>query len=166
MKLIKAQKEKLLSMVAEGLLSDEINARAGEFDPPFHVSRQQVDYYRKRYHDQINVLRVAYENRALNEGLANKAVRIRALKRLAAKMEDDLFGKELVWLTNAKTVAQDQYDYEEFNRAEIDAYRAVLDDIAKELGGRVNKIEHSGEDGKPIRVEFVAIGGIDPNKDI
>ena len=150
----KAQKETLLVWIAEGLQSDEINEKAGVFDPPFSVSRQQVDYYRKTRHAKIQELKESYENKALNDGLANKAVRIRKLKRLAKKMEDDLFEKNLMWLDNAKTVATNHYDFEEFNKAEIDAYRAVLDDIAKEVGGRVVKSELSGKDGKPIVLEI------------
>ena len=56
--------------------------------------------------------------------------------------------------------------YDEFNKAEVDAYRGVLDDIAKELGHRVHKTEVMGEDGGPVKVEMIALGGIDPDEDI
>jgi len=51
------------------------------------------------------------------------------------------------------------YDYEEFNAAEIAQYRGILDDIAKEVGGRVQKTEHSGE----MKIGVVGLG-IDTDK--
>ncbi|MDQ3007192.1 MAG: hypothetical protein M3R47_17640 [Chloroflexota bacterium] len=47
MRLNKSQKEALLSWVAEGLKTDEINKRAGKFKPRFDVSTRIVAYYRK-----------------------------------------------------------------------------------------------------------------------
>ena len=169
MKLNKEHKELLLTWIAEGLQSDEMNERASLFISPFSVSREQVAYYRRTRHDKIRELKEVYENTALNTGLALKGIRVRKLKKLAAKMEKDLLEKGLLWTENSKTVAKDAYYYEEFNKAEIDAYRGVLDDIAKELGHRINKTELMGEDGKPVQIALVglvALGGIDPDKDI
>ena len=149
----------MLGWIAEGLHSGEINEKAGVFDPPFHVSRQQVDYYRKTRHAKIEEIKQEYESRALSEGLARKSVRIDKLKKLAKKMETDLFDNNLTWLEDKKGVGSgtvaEIYDFLRFNKAEIDAYRDVLDDIAKELGGRVVKSELSWQDGKPLVIEFV-----------
>jgi hypothetical protein len=139
MRLRKAQKEALLSWIAEGLLSDECNERAAQFDPPFSVSRQQVDHYRETRKVDLAAISRAAQMDALTEGLALKEVRVAKLQQLAALMERDLFGGFL-WTDQVKSIgsgdAQQVVEYEEFNRAEVDAYRGVLDDIAKEVGGR------------------------------
>ena len=48
MKLRKAQTDILLTWIGEGLDTAEINERAAKFKPRFKVSKQQVDYYRKK----------------------------------------------------------------------------------------------------------------------
>jgi hypothetical protein len=160
MRLKKSQKEKVLRWIAEGLQSDEINERASTFVPPFSVSRQQVDYYRKTRKADIEAITRAGEQEALTEGLALKSERVKKLKQLAALMETDLFGGFL-WLDQVKGVGSGEIaelvDYEEFNKGEVDAYRGVLDDIAKEVGHRAQKQEYSGPDGDAmvLRLEYV-----------
>ncbi len=142
MRLKKGQKEALLRWIAEGLQSDEINARAIEFLPPFSVSPPQVTYYRKTRDNDIKALVKAGEQEALSEGLALVGERVTKLKQLAALMERDLFGGFL-WLDQIKGIgsgdAAKLVEYEEFNKPEVDAYRGVLDDIAKEVGHRTQK---------------------------
>ena len=142
MRLRKSQKEALLSWIAEGLQSDEINARAAEHDPSFSVSRQQVDYYRQSRQADIDAITKAAELDALGQGLALKEVRVSKLQQLAALMERDLFGG-FIWTDQTKSIGggslQQVVDYEEFNGAEVAAYRGVLDDIAREVGGRAQK---------------------------
>ena len=153
MRLRKAQKTVLAEWIAEGLTSDEINLRAADFDDPFDVSRQQVDWYRKKYAVDIEELRSKAEFEALNTGLAKTSDRVKLLKRIAEKLEKDLFEDDLFWTDEVKGVGSGPIaqivDYEEFNSAEVAQLRGVLDDIAKETGGRVQKIdqktEHSGE---------------------
>ena len=155
MRLKKSQKEAVIKWIAEGVQSDEINERAAIFDPPFDVSRQQVDYYRKTRDTAIKALRAAGEQEALTEGLALRSERVRRLKQLAALLENDLFGGFL-WLDQVKGVGSGDIatlvDYEEFNAGEVIQYRGVLDDIAKEVGHRVQKQEITGADGGPIVV--------------
>jgi len=121
-RLRKTQKEAVLKWIAAGLQSDEINALAAELDPPFEVSRRQVSYYR----NTRNML-----------------------------MEKDLLGGFL-WLDQVKGIGSGDVaqivDYEEFNKGEVDAYRGVLDDIAKEMGHRVQRQEVSGPGGGAIDV--------------
>ena len=158
MRLQKAQKEAAIRWIAEGLQSDEINNRAADFIPPFSISRSQVDYYRNTRGADIKAIVAAGELDALTEGLAVKAERVKKLKQLAALMERDLFGGFL-WLDQVKGVGSGDVaqivDYEEFNRSEVDAYRGILDDIAKELGHRVQKQEVSGPDGNALVVQYV-----------
>lgn len=139
MRLRKSQKEAVLSWIAEGLQTDEINSRAREFESPFSVSRQQVDFYRERSSVDLEALRKAGNYDALTEGLARKDERVRRLQMLAALMENDLLGGSL-WLEQVKMIGGGEWarevEYEEFNKAEVESYRGVLDDIAKEMGHR------------------------------
>jgi len=142
MRLKKCQKEAVLKWIAEGLQSDEINARAAQFDPAFTVSRQQVDYFRKTRKLDLEAIRAISEKTALVEGYAVKEHRVYKLSLLAAMMEKDLFGGFL-WTDQVKGVGSGDIaeivEYEEFNKAEVDSYRGTLDDIAKEIRGRVQK---------------------------
>jgi PBSX family phage terminase large subunit len=142
MRLKKAQKEILLSWVAEGLESGEINARAAKFEPPFSVSRAQVDYYRDRTRTDLLAIRAVVEQAALVDGYAKRETRIQKLSILAALMEKDLMGGFL-WTDQVKGIGSKEdfqvVEYEEFNGAEVIQYRGVLDDIAKEVGDRTLK---------------------------
>ena len=162
MRLKKKQKEHLLKLVAEGLQSDEINERTSVFEPPFSASRQQVDFYRRTRQIDIEQLQNDAEHEALNTGLALKSERVKKLRELAARLEKDLFGDEdLIWTNEIKGVGSGSIaeivEYDEFNKAEIDAYRGVLDDIAKELSQRVQRQEVTGKDGgaQVIKVELL-----------
>lgn len=155
-KLTKSQRSELLKWVAEGLESDEINKRAAEFKPPFRVSRAQVDYYRKTRKINLKALSESGEYDALTTGLALKEERVKRLTLLAAMMEEDLFGGVL-WTNDLKSIGsgdqQQVVEFEEFNGAEVQQYRGVIDDIAKETGGRVQRQEHTGADGGAIQQE-------------
>ena len=144
MRLKKKQKELVIKLVAEGLQTDEINEQAAEFKPSFSVSRQQVDYYRKTREQDIQVIRAVDEKSALVEGYANKEHRVYKLSLLATLMEKDLLGGFL-WLDDLKGVGSGDVaqivDFETFNSSEVAQYRGVLDDIAKETGGRVQKTD-------------------------
>lgn len=141
-RLKKAQKEAVLSWIAEGLKSDEINQRAANFSPPFQVTRQNVDKYRKSRKHDLQAIQKVSETNALSSGYALKANRVMQLSRLAEMMANDLFGGFL-WTEEVKGVGSgtvaEVVDYEEFNRAEVEAFRGVLDDIASEMGERIKK---------------------------
>lgn len=138
------QKQALLQWIGEGLQSGEISERAAKFDPPFVVSRQQVDYYRKTRKIDLDAIAHITEQNALVEGYALKEHRVYKLSMLAALMEKDLLNGFL-WTDELKGVgsglAATIVEYEAFNAAELAAYRGVLDDIAKETGGRVQKTD-------------------------
>ncbi len=95
----------------------------------------------------------AGQDGALNTGLALKEERVKKLKVLAAKMEADIL-KDRLWVQDVKSIGNGPstqiIDFEYFNKAEVDSYRGVLDDIAKETGGRVVKQEHTGAGGGPL----------------
>lgn len=143
MRLDKKQREALITWVAEGLESDEINKRAAKFRPRFKVSRRTVTYYRQSRDVKLEEIKDAGESNALKTGFAIRENRVAALQKLAHVMIAELTREQdnLLWTTNAKTVANAAYMYEEFNKAEIDALRGVLDDIAREVGERRPEIE-------------------------
>lgn len=153
-KLTKSQRGELLKWVAEGLETDEINKRAGELDPPFRVSRAQVDYYRKTRRVSLGELVQEGEYDALKTGLALKEERVKRLALLAAMMEEDLFGGVL-WTQDVKMIGagayQERVEFELFNASEVQQYRGVLDDIAKETNGRIQRSEITGADGGAMK---------------
>jgi hypothetical protein len=164
LRLKKSQKEAVVAWIAEGLETTEINERAGNFNPPFSVLREQVYKYRKSRAIDLAAIQKAGEFDALTQGLALKEVRVQKLQQLAALLEADLFGGFL-WTEQTKSVGsgltQEIVDYEEFNASEVSQYRGVLDDIAKEMGGRIQKQELTGKDGSDL---FKAYIGINPDK--
>lgn len=156
MKLKKTQRENVLAWIAEGLQTDEINKRAALSDSPFEVTRQQVDHYRKTRGVDIEKLRKDGEFTALNTGLAIREKRVELLQQLAEVMRVDLFDKALLWTPQVKGIGgvgnYERIDYEEFNTAEVQQLRGVLDDIAAELNERTKKLEHSGPNGGAIPI--------------
>jgi hypothetical protein len=153
MRLRKKQKEAVLSWIAEGLSSGEINIRASTFNPPLQVTRQNVDKYRKTRAVDIKAISKVDETNALTQGYALKEHRVLKLSQLAELLAVDIFGGFL-WTEQVKGVgagtAAEVVDYDEFNKAEVEAYRGVLDDIASETGGRIKRIEATGKDGTPL----------------
>lgn len=147
MRIKKSQKEAVLTWIAEGLRSDEINQRAAQFKEPFQIDRRQVDYYRRTRKADLDAIKQISEKTALVEGYALKEHRVYKLSLLAALMEKDIMGGFL-WTDQVKGVGSGDIaeivDYEEFNSAEVIQYRGVLDDIARETGGRVQKQDNSG----------------------
>jgi hypothetical protein len=135
------QREFLKQLVSEGLILPEIYKRCEAFAESFHPPHSTVQNYRTQLGVKINDLIAKGELTALNTGLALRENRVKALQQLAEKMHRDLFKENLVWLDDAKTVAQERYDFKQFNKSQIDAYLRILDDIAKETGGRVTKVE-------------------------
>jgi len=150
MRLRKAQKEAVLTWIAEGLQTDEINQRAAAFKTPFRVTRQNVDAYRKSRKHDLDAIKKLSETNALTTGFALREHRVLMLSRLAELIAKDLFGGFL-WTEEVKGVGAgpvaEVVHYDEFNRAEVEAFRGVLDDIAAETSGRIRKVEGNGAGG-------------------
>ncbi len=107
----------------------------------------------------------------LNFGLSLDYERVRKLKRLADFLEaqiyelsepDPLTGRRSfhnVWVPDVKIVGKgdtaEVVDIERFNSSLFTQYRETLNDLAKEVGGRVQKQEHSGPDGGALTVRVV-----------
>lgn len=136
----------VLQWLAEGLESNEINARAAAANPPFHIARSTLSHYRSTRQIEATPARIAAtaqaEGAALVAGYQTAAQRVSKLSALADLLEADLTGGKL-WVHNVKSIGKgadfERIEYEEFNAAEVNQYRGLLDDIARELGGRVAK---------------------------
>jgi hypothetical protein len=153
MRLKQKQKEHLLSLVAEGKTSDEINARAAAFEPPYSVSRQQVDFYRASRGVRLEEIKAESESGALRTGLALKERRVETLSELGERLKRELLAEGddgRLWLRRKRAVGSGQWaeivEVEEFNLTQINALRAVLDDIAKEMGERT--YGYAADDGE------------------
>ena len=161
MKLKKSQKEHLLAAISEGLHTDEINRRASEFGEPYSVSRSQVDFYRQSRKVKLEEIQESSESDALKTGFALKERRVETLNLLAEKMSRELLEENRLWVSNSKALGSGEFmeivDYEEFNGAEVQQLRGVLDDIAKEVGDRKTKLEHTGKDGKDLAPPVLTI---------
>ena len=102
------------------------------------------------------------------EGLGHDAVRVEELKQLfemlkAQMLDEDEDGNQHnLWLPDVKGVGSgfnfEKIDVVRYNSAIIKDMLAVLDDSAKETGGRVRKSEHTGKDGGPIETKVTNEG--------
>lgn len=148
-RLTKAQREAVISWVAEGLQRDEISKRAAAFSPPFEVSYNTLYHYRKTRAKPLAQLKAEGEASALTTGLALAEERVNVLVQLAERLQADLFNDSGrgFWLEDAKMLGQgefaERYEFERYNAGQVSDLRGVLDDIAKEVGGRQIKIDQT-----------------------
>jgi hypothetical protein len=81
----------------------------------------------------------------MSEGYAATHNRVKDLNKLARKQWKDLQKKELVWLPDVKQIGSGEFaervDLIRYNAALSEQFRSSLDDIAKEVGGRVTKTD-------------------------
>lgn len=92
------------------------------------LSRQLLDYYRKRFVTEIEAHRTQRRESAISSGLALKEERIKRLAEHADELE------AIKWLPDKNGRL--------WNEA---AWRETLDEIAKEMGHRKIPVEHGGQ---------------------
>lgn len=96
----------------------------------------------------------------LEDGLALDFERVDVLKRVATRLLDEIENQGRLWVQDVKAIGSgetaERVDIERFNAAEVEQLRGLLDDIAKEKGERVKKLEHGGTPGRPIGVRHSA----------
>lgn len=99
----------------------------------------------------------ARRRQVFGSGLALDYERVNVLQRLATKLLAELEQDGRLWVRDVKSVGSgesaERVDIERFNAAEVEQLRGLLEDIAKEKGERVKRLEHSGREGKPIALE-------------
>lgn len=86
-RLLKAQRLALLTWIAADHEIGVIRSLATAFDPPFEVTRRQLNYYRTRYGGEIQSMREQRWAEAISRGLAVKEERVARLQRLAGLYE-------------------------------------------------------------------------------
>jgi len=119
-------------------------------DPTYGRSRASLYHYSWDYNwslraDEYDNKLEATKNQVADEvlatGLAVSYTRIKKLKRLAQLLEEELARPGRLYITDTKQIGTGRYAREvssvRFNSQLVEQYRAVMDDIAKETGGRV-----------------------------
>lgn len=163
MSLTKAQRQKLLEWVAEGLRLQEINARARQDDPPWDITYSQLDHVRRSKSQRVRRIAAAAEHEALHEGLAKRARRIQEKmnrhdllrqvieERGQAEHMQEIEGGRTGVLVREYRGSSDLPVYK-VDTAVLKELRDLEREIAIELGQWTEKRELSGPDGGPIEV--------------
>jgi hypothetical protein len=116
-------------------------ARAAEWDRA-EAARIADEYQRRR--------------RAIMEtGLAQVHERVDKLNTMFDRLFEDFSAADTLWLHEPKGIGSGENFREveviRFNASLVGELRALLDDIASEVGGRPRKTELTGKNGGPIR---------------
>lgn len=149
------QKLLMIQWLAEGLTVNEINALAAKAKPPFIATGAELSYYRISRQIDVEEARRARESEIISTGFALRERRVEALNSLSMKIFQELSLKKgsKLWLSMVKGIGSGQdYEritYQEFNKAEVDTLRNLLDDIAIEVGGRIRRTDITTKD-RPI----------------
>jgi len=114
------------------------------------------------YDAQWDARKTAEREASFQQGLALDYERVDKLKRLADFLEAQVYEVSAdgvyhnVWVPDVKQIGSGEYservDIERFNGTLLAEYRSVLDDLAKEVGGRIRKNEHTGPGGSDLKV--------------
>lgn len=105
------------------------------------------------YDAAVDAAKTEEINRLRTEGLAADYERIRELTKLFDLLRAELEEKG-VWYTDTKISAKGAtVDVDVFNTGLLSQFRGVLDDIAKETGGRKAEVKHSGDKDNPFTLE-------------
>lgn len=111
----------------------------------------------KLYDVAVDVAKTEEINRLRTEGLAADYERIRELTKLFDLLRAELEEKG-VWYTDTKISSKgDTVDVDVFNTGLLSQFRGVLDDIAKETGGRKTEVKHGGDKNNPLTLEVTHI---------
>jgi hypothetical protein len=151
------QQNKLLEWAAEGLTRKEINERAASFDPPFEVDWNNVKHAREKASKKYAEIKKEFEDEAMKEGLARKAVRLREMSALYEKhlaliqargkeMEGEVKGGETGLMARDYKGKDADTPVYKYDAPLIREMRGLLDDIAKELGERKTSVDMSGSE--------------------
>lgn len=93
-------------------------------------------------------------HRLRTEGLAADYERIRQLGRIWKALDFEFADGNGLWYKDIKMSAKgDTVDVDVFNAALLTQMRGVLDDLAKESGGRKQAVEHSTPKDNPFTIE-------------
>jgi hypothetical protein len=119
----------------------------------------ELERQRKERDAELERQREARRREIMDSGLALIHERVAKLKALANFLETELYARVAerfsnVWLADAKQIGSGEsfkrVDIVRFNQALIEEYRAVLDDLAKETGGRKTTTKLETPDLRPL----------------
>ena len=120
--------------------------------------KKRADAYDKHMIAQARAAYDAQRHEILSTGLALQHERVQLLKDMASQLNSFRNNPDLLWLKQSKQVGggRNTQIIEEtvFNAPIVRELRGVLDDIAKEVGGRVAKTELTGKDGTALQVHL------------
>jgi hypothetical protein len=124
------------------------------------------------YDAQLEEQKNAHAQEIMRSGLALGHERVTKLKLLADFLEQELYTRDEtgaysnLWLPDVKQIGAgddaQRVDIVRFNTPLVEQYRGVLDDLAKETGGR-KQTHDITSDGQKIAV---IVGGIDLETDV
>ena len=126
-----------------------------------HDWKSRAALYDTDYENIKNAERLA----AMEYGIALDYERVNKLKRLAAMLEAQIYERgegdvlHNIWVQDVKQIGYkenaERVEIERFNAPLISEYRAVLDDLAKETGGRKQKTEIGNLDNLPLSIRII-----------
>jgi PBSX family phage terminase large subunit len=175
------QKAFLLSLIAAGRMNPQlIEACKNHSTEPWDLTERQIQYWRRKMKHRFQELQDNEVLEVMTKGFALKENRIRSLGMLADRMLEDLLAsdkkKELIWLERKKSRGSrenfEAFMEEEFNTAQLAQYRGLMDDIAKETGGRNPKLLDESAEALAdahdfsIPAELIASSFADVHRDI
>jgi len=115
------------------------------------------------YDAQLEQQKTARANEIMHSGLALEHERVEKLEHLAAFLEEQIYEQgeggvfHNVWLPDVKQIGAGEFaervDIERFNAPLISEYRATLDDLAKETGGRKSKTQNVNIDLETLTID-------------
>lgn len=116
------------------------------------------------YENELERQKTEYRRQVMESGYALDYERVDELKDLAILLIDQLYERNesddlhKLWLPDVKQIGAGEFaeriDIVRFNSALVHELRGVLDDLAKETGGRVEKQEITGEGGGPVVLRY------------
>jgi hypothetical protein len=105
------------------------------------------------YDAKIDIEKTKIANEILHSGLADPLARVKNLKRMAELLAEEIARPGRLYLRDIKQVGTGKYAHEveviRFNGALVEQYRGLLEDIAKETGGRQKQ---GSDDDHPISI--------------
>jgi len=109
--------------------------------------QDRVDRAKEIADDEIAELEREVRREAiLSSGFAQRYERVAALQDLAELLLSELLTEDKRWLPDVKQIGGGEYaeriDIVRFNSAIVEQFRKTLEDIAAEMGDRVQKQEH------------------------
>lgn len=117
------------------------------------------------YDIEVENQKKQYAEEMLKSGLALDYERVSELKKLYELLLSQLMEQgnggvlHNLWVPDVKQIGSGEYservDIEHYNSSLISDIRGLLDDLAKETGGRVKKSELSGADGSAITLKVI-----------